>query len=428
LVFVVVKTRVYGALAFFLGCSYNTLVVPIGPTTLVPVAFAALAVAMLLHLRRADALGFHPAGKSMVATYLALMAWVLVRGWIGLQNSKADLQALFFLLCFVNVLPVVLADALSWSDGAVEDFAQGFVAAVLLQMIIVWDRAVTAGISWTSWITDFWLTRWSSQEISPFIALTGITNYHWYSWNLGMAALAVLFVLRGSATRYRRLQLAAAGVFMIACIQQIAVVGSRQSILSLIFAVLITSWAKVRKALLNVTAFMVVALLVLMALRTLADLEPLPIALMHGADSVNDAFNPAISRGLEWQQGVQAFLQSPFIGVGFGSEEGFSLGHNLVINTLANLGLIGMAAFSILVGLYVTGPLRTALRQRGPGLGINRGLVALQLFLIGTSFASGSVVASSGLFWLGAIIVRRAPKAERKRTVPVRGRPAPLPA
>jgi O-antigen ligase len=177
-----------------------------------------------------------------------------------------------------------------------------------------------------------------------------------------------------------------------------------------------------------VTAYVIVALLCVVTLRVLADLEPLPIALMRGADTVSEAFDPAVSRGFEWQSGFQEFARAPVIGVGFTSADGFSLGHNLVINTLANLGVIGMAVLALLIFLYVAGPLRTALRQRGPGVDINRGLASLQLFLAGTSLASGSVIASSGLFWIGAIIVRRARPELRRRPLAVQRRTAPLPA
>ena len=408
LVSVVFYTRVFGTLAFFLASSYSTLIIRIGPTTLVPVTFAALLVAMLLHMRRVGGFKLHATGRSILGTYVAMIAWVLLRGWIGVQESAGDLQALLYLAIFVNLVPFVLASVLTWDDLAVQDFARGFVAAVVLQMTIVWSRAMGAGLGWSAWLTDFWLTQWSGREASPFVTMTGVTNYHWYSWNLGLAALAVLFVLRTRESRHRRFYLIGATIFMIACIQQVAVVGSRQSITSLIIAVVVTSWTRIRKALLNVTAFVLVACLALAALRALADLEPLPTALMHGADSVAEAFDPALSRGVEWQKGLEAFIQSPLIGVGFGSDEGFSLGHNIVINTLANLGIIGFAMLSLLIALYVIGPLKAVLRQSGSGLDINRGLLGMQLFLVGTSLASGSVIASSGIFWVGAIIVRRA--------------------
>src|SRR6185295_15640410 len=109
------------------------------------------------------------------------------------------------------------------------------------------------------------------------------------------------------------------------------IVGSRQSIIALIIAVLVTSWTRIRKALLNVGAFLIVSFLVLAALRVLVDLEPLPAPLMHGAETLAEAFDPALSRGREWQKGVDAFLRSPLTGAGFASEEGFSLGHNIVI-------------------------------------------------------------------------------------------------
>jgi O-antigen ligase len=238
----------------------------------------------------------------------------------------------------------------------------------------------------------------------------------------------VLFVLRTRDTRHRRAYLVGAAVFMVACIQQVALVGSRQSIISLIFAVLFTSWTRIRKAMLNVSAFVIAAFLVLLAIRTLADLEPLPAALMHGADTIAEAFDPALSRGFEWQRGLQAFAQAPLIGVGFSSEEGFSLGHNIVINTLANLGLIGFGLFTVLVGLYLAGPLKAVLRQRGSGLDINRGLVGMQLFLLGTSLASGSIIASSGILWIGAIIARRAGLTYRRKTAPVRYQTQPITA
>jgi O-antigen ligase len=200
----------------------------------------------------------------------------------------------------------------------------------------------------------------------------------------------------------------------------VALVGSRQSVISLIFAVMFTSWTRIRKALINVGAFLLIACLGLSALRALADLEPLPPALMHGADTIADAFDPAVSRGSEWQKGIQAFIQSPAIGVGFGSDEGFSLGHNLIINTLANLGLIGFALFALLTTLYVVGPLKAALRQKESGLDINRGLIGMQLFLLGTSFASGYLISSTGILWLGAIIVRRAKPACSTKAAPAR--------
>jgi O-antigen ligase len=420
LVSVVIYTRVFGALAFFLATSYSTLIIRIGPTTLVPVAFVGLLVASLLHMKKVGALKLHPTGRPIIGTYIALMSWILLRGWIGLQDSAAELQALFYLIVFVNLVPFLLADALTWDDDAVQNFAKGFVAAVVLQMTIVWSRAMDAGLGWTAWLTDFWLTKWSGAELSPFVTLTGVTNYHWYSWNLGLAALAVLFVLRTRESKYRRFYLIGAGIFLVACMQQVAIVGSRQSIISLIMAVVVTSWTRIRKALLSVTVFVVVAFLALAALRALADLEPLPSALMHGADTVSEAFDPTLSRGAEWQKGLEAFIQSPLIGVGFNSDEGFSLGHNIVFNTLANLGIVGFAAFALLTGLYVTGPLKAVLRQKGPALDINRGLVGMQLYLVGTSLASGSLIASSGILWLGAIIVRRAASVPRRKAAPAR--------
>jgi hypothetical protein len=44
----------------------------------------------------------------------------------------------------------------------------------------------------------------------------------------------------------------------------------------------------------------------------------------------------------------------------------------------------------------------------------------MQLFLLGTSLASGSLIASSGILWLGVIIVRRASATYTRRTVPGR--------
>jgi len=427
LVLVVFYTRVYGALGFFLAASYNSLIVWVGPTTLVPVAFGALLVGILLHLKQRRAFTFHRTGRPILGTYIALIAWILLRGWIGVQASKADVQALLYLVVLVNLLPFVLTDALTWDDRAVRDFVKGFVSAVILQMVVVWSRAMAAGLGWSAVFSDFWLTQWSDGEASPFVSLTGVTNYHWYSWNLGLAALAVLFVLRNREPRYRRFYLVGAAVFLVACFQQVALVGSRQSIIALIFAVMYTWWTRIRKALINVGAFLLVACLVLSALRVLADLEPLPPALMHGADTIADAFDPAVSRGFEWQRGLEAFLQSPAIGVGFGSDEGFSLGHNIVINTLANLGLIGFALFALLTTLYVVGPLKAALRQKDSGLDINRGLIGMQLFLLGTSFASGSLIASSGILWLGAIIMRRTVPADGKKTAPAHYEPQPLP-
>jgi hypothetical protein len=428
LAFVVLQTRVYGALAFFLASAYTTLIIKIGPTTLVPVAFGALVIAIVAHLRNPGAFRFRSTGKSILGTYLALMLWVLLRGWLGLQDSAADLQALLFLLTFVNLVPVLLADSLTWDDNAVQDFVKGFVAAVVLQMVVVLSRAIVSGLAWQSWLTDFWLTRWSSEEASPFVIVTGITNYHWYSWNLGLAVMAAVFVLRTPRSRFRPLYLAATAIFVVACVQQIALVGSRQSITALIVAALVTSWTRIRKALLNVGAFALASFLVLFALRALADLEPLPVALMHGADSVTEAFDPAMSRGTEWQRGLEAFLRAPLLGTGFASEEGFSLGHNIVINTVANLGIIGLTLLVMLVALYVTGPLTSVYNRKGARQNIDRGLVGMQLFLLGTSLASGSVVASSGIFWIGAIVIRRVVlPAAIERRVPVRER-TPVPA
>jgi len=428
LVWVVVWTRVYGALAFFLASAYGTLIVKMGPATLVTASFAALLIASLIHMRHADGFRFRPVGKPIVAAYLALMAWVLLRGSLGLQDSPIALRSFLYLVVSVNLLPVLFADALPWDDQAVQDFAKGFVAATAVFMIVVWQRALEAGLRWDSWMTDFWLTQWSSERSSTLVVLTGITNYHWYSWNVGLAVLCVLFVFRKGETRYSRLCLAATGLFLVACVQQIGLAGSRQSVTSLIVAVVVASWTRVRKTLLHVTAFVILGLLAFATLRVLSDLEPLPVTLMRGADTLAEAFDPAVSRGFEWQEGLQEFVRSPVIGVGFASMEGFSLGHNLVINTLANLGVIGMAALALLLGLYVAGPLRAALRQRGPEVDINRGLASLQLFLLGTSLASGSVIASSGLFWVGAIIIRRALPVARKKPVAVRRQAAPLPA
>lgn len=419
LVFVVFKTRVYGAMAFFLAASYSTLIVRIGPMTLVPIAFGALLITVLLQLKEPDAFRLPVSARPIVATYVALMAWILVRGVLGLQESDQEVQPLLYLVIFVNVMPFVIASALSWDDRAVQDFAKGFVVAVVLTMTIVWSRAMDAGLGWSSLFSDFWLTQWSGSETTSFAILTGVTNYHWYSWNLGVAALAVLFVFRTRESQYRRLYLIAASVFLIACIQLIGLVGSRQSIISLLLAVLYTSWTRVRKALVNVGAFLLVAVLALMALRAVADLEPLPVALMHGADTLADAFDPAVSRGSEWQKGLEAFVGSPWIGVGFNSEEGFSLGHNILINTLANLGLVGFVLFALLVGLYTTAPLKAVLRQTGSGLDINRGLIGMQLFLVGTSLASGSLIASAGILWIGAIIIRRVKPSYRRSAAPL---------
>jgi O-antigen ligase len=321
----------------------------------------------------------------------------------------------------------MIASTLFWSDRAVQDFAKGFVVAVVLTMAIVWGRAITSGLGWSAFFSDFWLTQWSGSEATPFVIVTGVTNYHWFSWNLGVAALAALFVLRPRESWYSRLYLIGACVFLIACIQLIGLVGSRQSIISLVVAVLYTSWIRVRKALINIGAFLLVAVIALVALRALADLEPLPVALMHGADTISDAFDPAISRGSEWQQGLEAFAASPWIGVGFNSEESFSLGHNIAINTLANLGLVGFVLFTLLLGLYTAGPLRAVLRQTGSRLDINRGLLGMQLFLVGTSLASGSLIASSGILWLGAIIIRRVTPAYKGNAAPARYRAQPAP-
>jgi hypothetical protein len=425
LVWVVVWTRVYGALAFFLASAYGTLIVWIGPTTLVTVSFGALVVASLIHLKQGNGFRFRSMGKPIVACYLALMSWVLLRGSLGLQDSPVDLRGLWYLVFSINLVPVLFADALPWDDRAVQDFAKGFVAATALLMIVVWQRALGAGLSWDRWITDFWLTQWSYERSSTLVVLTGITNYHWYSWNIGLAALSVLFILRKDETRYPRFWLVVTGVFLVACVQQIALAGSRQSVTSLIVAVIVASWTRVKKTLLHVTAFVIVALLAFAALRVLSDLEPLPVALMRGADTVADAFDPAVSRGFEWQEGLNEFVRAPIIGVGFASAEGSSLGHNLMINTLANLGVVGMAALTLLILLYVAGPLLTALRQQGPGVDINRGLASLQLFLAGTSMASGSVIASSGLFWIGAIIIRRALPVVRRRQAAVQRQTTP---
>jgi O-antigen ligase len=420
LVFVVIYTRVHGALAFFLAATYSSLIIRLGPTTLVPVAFGALLIAILLHLKHPDAFRLPASDRPIVATYVALMTWILVRGSLGLQESREGIQTLLYASVVVNVVPFLLAAALPWDDRAVRHFSTAFVAGVIVQMTVVWSRALDSGLGWNAWLSDFWLTNWSSTETSPFVTLTGVTNYHWYSWNLGLAAIAVLFVLRSRDSRYHRFHLVIAGLFLIACIQQIGLVGSRQSIVSLAVAVLYTSWTRVRKALINVGAFLLVAALALAALRALADVEPLPVALMHGADSISNAFDPAVSRGSEWQKGLEAFAGSPLIGLGFSSDEGFSLGHNILINTMANLGLIGLALFALLVMFYLTGPLKAVLRQAGSGLDINRGILGMQLFLLGTSLASGSLIASSGILWLGVIIVRRASATYTRRTVPGR--------
>jgi O-antigen ligase len=428
LVFVVFQTRIYGAMAFFFASSYSTLIVRIGPTTLVPVAFGAMLITMLLHLKQHDAFSFPAPARPIVMTYVAMMAWVLLRGMLGLEGSDQDLGNLLYLVIFINVVPFVVVSTLNWDDRAVRDFAKGFVIAVVVTMAIVWSRAMDSGLGWRAFFNDFWLTQWSGSEASPFVIVTGVTNYHWYSWNLGLAALAVLFVLRTRDSRYSRLYLIVGCVFLVACVQQIGLVGSRQSIISLLVAVLYTSWTRVRKALINVGAFLLVAAIALVALRALADLEPLPFATMRGADTITDAFDPAVSRGSEWQRGLEAFAGSPWIGVGFSSEESFSLGHNIAINTLANLGLVGFMLFALLIGLYAVGPLRAVLRQTGSGLDINRGLLGMQLFLVGTSLASGSLIASTGILWLGAIIIRRVtPPAYRRNAALVRHRAQPAP-
>src|SRR6267154_4714371 len=79
LIFVVLRTRLYGALAFFLASAYGALIIKIGPTTLVPLAFGALLISAILHLRQANAFRFHRSGKLILGTYIALMAWVLLR-------------------------------------------------------------------------------------------------------------------------------------------------------------------------------------------------------------------------------------------------------------------------------------------------------------------------------------------------------------
>jgi O-antigen ligase len=428
LVFVVFYTRVYGALAFFLAAAYSSLIIKVGPLTLVPVALGALLVTVLLHLKQPDAFRLPVFARPIVATWALLMVWILVRGSLALEEAHENLQTLWYSVVIFNLLPFLLAGALSWADESVRHFAAGFVAAVVIQMAVVWSRAIDAGLGLSSFLSDFWLTRWSGSEASPFTITTGVTNYHWYSWNLGLAALAVFFVLRKRESQYPRLYLAGACVFLVACTQQMGLVGSRQSIISLLVAVLYISWTRVRKAVVNVGGFLLVAVLALVALRALTNLEPLPFAVMRGTDTITEAFDPAVSRGSEWQKGLDAFVDSPWIGVGFSSEESFSLGHNIGINTLANLGLVGFVLLVMLVALYTTGPLRTVLRQVGSGLDINRGLLGMQLFLLGTSLASGSVIASSGMFWLGAMIVRRSAPPLVRKLATLRSRTAPVPA
>ena len=352
----------------------------VGPLANLWIMAGVIVVALVVDQhRRPDPLRLPARHRGIVVWMLLWWAWMLLLIW---QFDPLDRRELLRNLLLYTILPVGALALVASDVRRIRGFALAFIGASLYNG---YKALEILGISLTSLPGDPALNQAGVNRLA-------LTNYHWVAYSF---ALSLIMTLALFITSRRRMKLVYAGVAAV-CVYFLMLCGSRQSMnAAAVVGLLLVLWGIVRgghqrPSLLALTGA-VAAIAVSLYLRA-PDL-----VLRDDEASLDQAFDLVGERGYLWEMGMQIWGGSPIWGVGFTQN---LYAHNLVIGTLADQGLVGLA-FQLGLLVFVVWQSTGILRGVGSLETAAWRAAMLGVFVFGYihGMASGAVLSTWHMFW-----------------------------
>lgn len=364
--------------------------------------------------------GIYLRGLPLVVAGLAFIAWALV-SWTWTPSRTNAKTILTFMLIF-EVPCLVLAALIVASSRE------------RVLRLLVFVLIIGGGLALFAWFIH--LTHGNIRFYRGF----GAVQRAYYIWGYAVAEAAVVAFALLAASRTLSLRQLVAGALFAVCVGFLLIGSGRGPLLAIAAAILVVLGAglpEIGRRWIRVPTWQVLGL-VLALLGTLLVLYLVGIGvrlptlaaftkLLDQLDAADDiaAFGGA-NRFVTYSAALAFWLQAPILGNGIGSfsimllgvERPGALPHNMILEILCSLGLVGLGLF--LVVLYLAGGLVAGGRLRRDPL-----LLAVAM-LLAVQFTSamfrGDLGSQERLFlWLGLIALRPLPSvAEPSPTAPRR--------
>jgi len=244
-------------------------------------------------------------------------------------------------------------------------------------------------------------------------ATSSTANPLWFGYSISASILSAL-CLAWHGSRFGRLTVLG---FLLPALSLVLASGSRGPLLALAVAVLslwVTRGRGRRFYLLAVVVIIATCMPVLVRLAPEFALERITSAIRFVIGREGDAGIISSGRTLIWQTSLEAWRYTPILGVGLGNYEDpggkFSFSHNLFLELLVELGLLGIGLFTVYLAAVARAS-RIVVADRSEAA---TAAVAMLSFALVQISLSGQVQADS-LFWFSSGLAISLARVSRKR-------------
>ncbi|HYF79054.1 MAG TPA: O-antigen ligase family protein [Symbiobacteriaceae bacterium] len=350
----------------------------------------ALVVMMLRFLTHASA----PYDRKALAAFL-LMTGIIVGSWLW-RSAIADVST--YLTQFLWLLPLMVGpfcSGLTLDEGRVRRFVQ-FVIALSVVFVLIVGMEALAGRGFVA----------RTGRLTPF---GGLFNPITTGYVLGYASSASLpWVL---AKRRPGLVAVWAMWFAVALIL-IILTGSRQALVLLVAAILLTlsaTYARRYRILGIALVAAAVTLFGLLAFSATAELQN-GTPLQRFAQLLNDPIGQGENRIARWAAAIKVAGDTAFLGGGFGASYGATDNsgvHNVFLEALSDYGVLGVILLLFVHLRAMRLVWATLLGENAPWW--RHSVVVMYLTVLGGSLVSGRLTAVSNLWVATGVILSLGP-------------------
>lgn len=262
------------------------------------------------------------------------------------SGGMIGLDRIYTLAIDFLVAALVLAE---YRSSSISVFNRLYAFGATLVMASIFVESLLSGLG-----TDATLLYAHRDGIERFGGIFGDSNF---AALLIASAIPLLFSFTGQEQKYRGLKLAATAMVMFRCVY---LTGSLAGLVLLVLAIIVslmtlnTSRPKPLELTFGVLATTAVLLALFVAVR-----DP-----RFGFSTSLGLF--AERRGVAWSSAASAFGSSVIVGIGPGNIVTIAgmRAHNMVLETLAEVGIAGMVPFSVLIYLALSGLMRSVKDSR----------------------------------------------------------------
>ncbi|WP_254863540.1 O-antigen ligase family protein [Halovivax gelatinilyticus] len=386
-----------------------------------------VAVAFVLPFRHAIE---GPVGGRSIGPVLAV---VLVSVWALTKVVTRDVRRPHpFHLAFGLFLALSVA-SLAWTVDASLTFVRiAILGYTLVLLVVAWDvlrtrarvafvaQAIVAGVFLVGLVGVVELLAQGGLEAREHVAF-GVNANELARWVVLAAPLAAALLVsdrRFGSGPFGILNVA----YLVAVPFMVLATGSRQGALAMVVLAVVGLFALVRRGRslrpdsLHVASGFVLLAVAIVAIRSVASLDVfldrLPFVLWR-VDTLG-------GRTPIWEAGIDAIRDSPGLGTGAGTyaaitPEGMSADpHNTIVGVAAELGLVGLAVFLVLVAI----PFVSVVRNPGPTY------ASIGLFLAFALFATVAMLYNDPFYWLVLLLLLAIHEAPVDGDRPVDGEPS----